>query len=315
MSPGKLSIAPDRLEGVLRRTLARGLALTEDVLHFMAATFGDASPETLQLLLADESGAERDSLLDLVFFPDRSLQCAIEPVLVDHPLSVSEVDLLATRLKETHVKTYLLFSGADTKVPAHMPAFVVDDFLARLNLAWQPAEALDAAIADLDARELSTTGDNDEGRLVLRVLLRNAHLRQTPVQVRFLCDFLERVSPVSEDFVDKLSFMLVFMNEHEDASNLYQALMDRKKFIFQNLLKARRSADIAGRSNMETLIMTGVRTPYFDIDAAEHALALIDSIAVAVYGRTEWLGGAPHEVDLGNVDGGLDPADLVRRLS
>jgi hypothetical protein len=315
MTTGTPSIALDCLEGVLRQILACGMALTDDVLHFMAATFGEATAAGLQSLLADPSSAERDSLLDLVFFPDRSLQCAIEPVLVHHPLPASDVDLLAARLKETPVVTRLLFPGTDHSVPVAMPDFVVDGFLARLNLAWQPVAALDAALSGFDTRGLSTTGGDADDGLFLRVLLRNADVKQTPVQVRFLCDFLERVPSESEDFVDKLAFVLVFMNEHEDAANLYQALMDRKKFIFQNLLKARRSADLAGRSNMETLIMTGVRTPYFDIDAAEHTLALIDSIAVAVYGRTEWLGGVPHEVDLGNTDDGLNPADLVRRLS
>jgi hypothetical protein len=61
--------------------------------------------------------------------------------------------------------------------------------------------------------------------------------------------------------------------------------------------------------------MAGVRPSYFDVHAAERALALIARIAMAVFGRTEWLDGAPHEVDLGSYAETPDPAELVDRLS
>lgn len=303
------------LEDALRRYMAGGIVLTEDVRRFMEATFGDASVATLQALLADESSTERDSLMDLVFFPGPSLQIAIEPILENHCLTGDDVTLLAALLKATPVATTLRIPGTDAAVPTALPAFLVDAFLARLNIIWQPAEALTAAIARLDTRPLSPTGHGQAGRHRLRVLLRNAALRQTPVQIRFLCDFFECLPLEDKNFVDKLTFMLVFMKEHEDSPNIYQALMDRKKFIFQHLLKTRRSGERAARTNMETLIMTGVRTPYFDVPTAERTLVLIDRIAMAVFGRTEYLDGMPREVDLGHHAGALDPEDLIHRLS
>jgi hypothetical protein len=126
---------------------------------------------------------------------------------------------------------------------------------------------------------------------------------------------LERLSAEENVFVDQLDFILVFLQEHPEARNLYEALMDRKRFLFRHLQKARRAAEFAARNNMETLVMTGVRTPYFDTAAAEEELAMIDSVARAVFGRTEWLSETPQKVDLGDHPGGLDPAELVRRLS
>jgi len=295
--------------------MAAGITLTEDIRHFMEATFGDASVATLRALLADESSAERDSLLDLVFFPESSLQIAIEPILKNHCLTEGDVTLLAAQLKAVPVATHLHLPGTDATVPTDMPAFLVDAFLARLNIPWQLVAALSASMAPLDARPLSLTGDGREGHHRLRVLMRNAALRQTPVQVRFLCDFFERVPLGDNDFVDKLTFVLVFMKEHDDSANIYQALMDRKKFIFQNLLKIRRSGELAARTNMETLIMTGVRTSYFDVPTAERALILIDRIAMAVFGRTEYLDGTPRQVDLGHHAGARDPEGLIQRLS
>ncbi|GEM_PF-389926 len=309
------SSALDLLEDALRRYLANGVVLTEGVRGFMTATFGDDGFDTLRTLLSDDSSAERDSLLDLLFFPDEPLQMAIEPVLMDHCFREEDVARLAERLKAGPVAARLSLPGMDDTVAAGMPVFVVDAFLARLNLTWQPVEMLKTALARLDAGLLAAGAKRPDGHIWLRVQLRNAALRQTPVQIGFLCDFFERLPMDDPDYVDKLAFALVFLNEHDDSTNLYQALMDRKKFLFQHRLKARRAAELAARSNMETLIMTGVRTPHFDVAAAEKNLALIDSIAMAVFGRTEWLGGAPVEVDLGGSDGSMGPDDLVKKLS
>jgi hypothetical protein len=91
--------------------------------------------------------------------------------------------------------------------------------------------------------------------------------------------------------------------------------MDRKKFLFRHLLKNRQTTEWAARTNMETRIMAGVRPSYFDVHAAERSLALIDRIAMAVFGRTEWLDGLTHEVDLGPPETALSPEELIRRLS
>jgi len=315
MTAGTSSSALDLLDVALRRCLAAGVLLTDGVRDFMSATFGDDTIDTLRILLSDDSSAERDSLLDLVFFPDEPLQMAIEPVLIDHGFREKDVSRLAERLKADPAAVRLSLPGSNDTVPASMPVFVVDAFLARLNLTWQPVDVLKTALARLDAGLLAVSGKRRDGHIWLRVQLRNAALRQTPIQIGFLCDFFERLPLNEPDFVDKLAFMLVFLNEHGDSTNLYQALMDRKKFLFQHRLKARRAAELAARSNMETLIMTGVRSPHFDVAAAERNLALIDSIALAVFGRTEWLGSAPVEVDLGGSDGSLDPEDLVKKLS
>ena len=303
------------LEDALRDAMTAGVTLTRPVCRFMEATFGDASPVALQTLLDDESDAERDSLLDLLFFPDHALQAAIEPILERHPPTASDVVRLADRLKAEPAAGRFFFPGSDVPIAAALPIFGVNAFLSRLNLTWQPAAGIEAVLTRVDARPLSPDSDSRDGRIRLRVWLRNAALRQTAVQVRFLCDFLTRQPLKDTAFVDQLHFSLVFLQEHEDATNLYTALMDRKKFIFRHLMGARQAAARAARSNMETLIMTGVRTPHFDVAQGEQTLEMIDSIAMAVYGRTDPPEGVPREVDLGNQAEGLDPADLIRKLS
>lgn len=315
MNPLEPAPPPALLEKALRRTMAAGIDLSEAVCRYMAATVGEASPEALQALLGDDADAERDSLLELLFFPDQSLQAAIEPLLERHPMSSADAVRLAQRFKTEPLAARFRFPGTDRAIPATLAASGVDAFLNRLNLTWAPAAALEEVLGRLDAGPLSPDGSHQEGRTRLRVWLRNAALAQTAVQLRFLCDFLERMPLEGAPFVDQLHFCLVFLQEHQDAGNLYAALMDRKRFIYRHLLKTRRAAERAAGSNMETLLMTGVRTPYFDVAAGERTLAVIDQIAWAVFGRTEILEGIPREVDLGEQADGLDPAELIRRLS
>ena len=258
-----------RLEDCIRAFMAEGMVLSEEVQRFMETTFGDADGQTLQDVLVDPDSSEQESLLDLIFFPDTDLQVAIEPLLATHNLSEADIRQLAERLKRVPAAARLRVPGEARRIALEMPAFAVDALLSRLNLAWQPTEDLAAAIAKWDAQSLSPVGDQRDGRLRLRVRLRNAGLRQTATQVRFLSHFLERMPAAGEGFVDQLDFVLVFLQEHQDARNLYEALMDRKRFIFRHLQKARRAAEFAARNNMETLAMTGVRTPYFDTAAAE----------------------------------------------
>lgn len=303
------------VEEAIRTFLARGFELSGEVRHFLEATFGDAALETVKRVIDDPGSAERDSLLDLIFFPDIALQVAIEPLLGADCLTDTDIVRLGARLKTVPAAARLQIPAAAAAVPLVMPAFTVEAFLTRLHLTWQPVSALAKAIEQHDFRSLSPASDHQDGRLRLRVRLRNANLSQTPVQVDFLCDFLERRPADGAAFVDQLDFILVFLQEHDAARNLYQALMARKAFLLRHLQKTRRAAHFAARNNPETLIMTGVRRPYFDMSAAQRSLAQIDAVAMAVFGRTEWMEGAPREIDLGGHHEGLDPAEVIRRLS
>jgi hypothetical protein len=314
-TPSPAASARALLDVALRRHLEAGISLSDDVRHFMEATLGDDSVDTLRALLSAESSAEGDSLLDLIFFPEQTLQIALEPILERHSLGEEDIAALAEGLKRVPLSTHLKMPGTEVTLPVLMPAFVVDAFVARLNLSWQPAEALQAVLVKADACPLSPTGESRDGRMRLRVALRNAAIRQTPVQIRFLCDFFARRSFADPEFVDQLTFMLVFMHEHENSTNIYQALMARKKFLVRHLMMTRRSAAFAARNNMETLMMTGVRRPHFDVAAAQATLDLIDAIALAVFGRSERFDDAPRQVVLGDGAESMSPEELMKRLS
>ena len=57
------------------------LTLNADTLHYIDSTFSNPSIGELEELLQDESSCETDSLIELLFFPDESVQMQLEEVL------------------------------------------------------------------------------------------------------------------------------------------------------------------------------------------------------------------------------------------
>ncbi len=61
--------------------LKEGIRLSPDVLHFIDSTYSNPSPQELANILEDESDCERDTLVELIFFPDESIQVRLEDLL------------------------------------------------------------------------------------------------------------------------------------------------------------------------------------------------------------------------------------------
>ncbi len=300
----------DRVEARIRALFREGLPLTAEVCQHIEATLGAADPDTVADLLHGAEESERDTLLELVFFPDTAFQNRLETVLAGGGLTTEDRARLAARLKAAPPAAILVFPDDPQQLGCDLPNEGVDAFLTRLNLTWSIAPRLLDALAQWDQRP-ADTGGADVPALIVK--LRNAALQQTPVQIRLLMDFLERMPANHDRWKTCFDFLLSFLSEHEDTLNFYRALMARKLFLVRHLIKARQQAEALARSNMETLSMTGFRVAHFDTAAAEQALGCIDAIALAVYGRTEHFDDAPvsrdwDEMDASDIDG------IVRRL-
>jgi len=91
--------------------------------------------------------------------------------------------------------------------------------------------------------------------------------------------------------------------------------MARKKANIQNLQQASRFEEQLRRSNMETLMLQGVRAPHIDPDALREELRLIDRISRTVFGSTEYFLSPGSGEDLGLFDPRDDIGRVIRMLS
>jgi len=289
----------DAVEAAIRRLLARGLPLSGAVERFLHVTWGASGWSGLQGVLEVAEDAERDTLQELLFFPDLKFQAALEETLYGAGLPSTGPARLKARLVGR--PPVAGFSDAEGRIVGRLalPGPGAGAFVDRLNLNWYVDPALRQAIAALD-KAISRPPRQTACRLL--VGLRNAGLTQTEEQVQLLTGYLANMPAGGAPFEDGFDFLMGFLAEHPQNEDLYGALMERKRFLFRHLTQARRAAALFEQHNMETLNQIGFRAAHFDIPQAEHTMDLIDTVALAVYGRTEHLEGRPHRIDLGCAD-------------
>ena len=69
--------------------------------------------------------------------------------------------------------------------------------------------------------------------------------------------------------------------------------MDNKRFYYKNLQRAEKFRQQLEKTNMETMILQGVKAPYIDIEAETRKMELVDKISLSVFGRTEYFENSP----------------------
>jgi len=101
------------------------------------------------------------------------------------------------------------------------------------------------------------------------------------------------------DLLNSLDFIMGFFEEVPEGRDIYQALMDKKRFYFRNFQNAVKFEEKLKKSNMETLLLQGIRSPYIDKTDALNKIAMIDTISLAVFGRTDYSEQLRRDVDMG----------------
>jgi len=323
-----------QLEHAIEMLWRQGLALTPDAQHYIDSTFSNPSVRELEEILGDESNCERDSLLELIFFPDQTLQVQLEDLLESHDFGREDEEKLTRALTAKRLQTTLLFPAGRGSLPLAVPEWVIGHFISRLNISKKPDPALVDAIRRYVPQPYQT---------LCKVKLRNTRFIFTPNKISFLSLFLKKItaepqqrahspsrrsgtaglaseyknqikSPYGRRFpaaccrvlqfrivLSAYDFLLSFFEELEDDADLYRALIQKKRFYFQNLQKAERFSAQLNSSNMETLLLQGVRMPYINTAEARRRIGLIDRICYAVFGRSD-IPETGGSIDLGEFD-------------
>ncbi len=130
-----------------------------------------------------------------------------------------------------------------------------------------------------------------------------------------MCRFFENMDTENHDIIKCLNFILDFLDELQDDRDIFQSLADKKRFCFQNLQKLVNFEEQLKKSNMETLILQGVRTPYANKADMLENITIIDAVCLSVFGKTDYPAPGYGSVDLGEYHGEADMEKVVRMLS
>ncbi len=286
--------------------LRSGLTINADTQHYIDSTFSNPSIDTLAALVKDEANCETDSLLELLFFPDESLQLQLEQMIdavcfEKHDERAIE-DMVCTQLFQTRI---CFRDGRGSFGMAVSPANMAQ-FIARLNLSRPLDPRLRTAIAKYVDQTLQTR---------CKVRLRNAKPISSPEHILFLVDFFKKLRTDRDEFLDCLDFLLSFLDELDDEPDMFEVLMAKKRFHYWCLQKAKNLDIQLTKHNVETLLLNGKRISYVDKADARKKIQLIDRISLAVFGKTEFFDLMPAEAQSITLEGKADIDKFIKELS
>lgn len=269
----------NQLAAEIRKVLGGGITLGADVVHYIDSTFSNPTLEELEAVLQDDSNCEKDSLMELLFFPDESLQLALEEMLEYLQLGRPDEGRVCDALCREALRVNIRLPRDRGSIDLEVPHEVIPGFIARLQISKRLDPKLRKAIHE----------HADEGaRDGYKVKIRNARFLPAAKKIDFLCDLFEKLAPQSHDFDICLDFALAFLDEMNQDQEMYPALMAKKRFYLRSLQRAKRLENQLQKTNLETLLSQGKRVILVDQADARQKMLIIDRICRAIFGKTEY---------------------------
>lgn len=261
----------------IRDIFGEGVFLSEDVLHYIDSTFSQPTIKKLEHILADEDDSERDSLLELLFFPDEPFQARLEDILEAHAFDRKDVRVIGVLLSRPPVETFFRFPGGKKAIHSAMPAIGAENFVSRLHITKRIPLRLTRAI---ERHYPAATG------AWIKVKLRNSRFSATERRIFFLSSFFSKTNGQDPHFPLCLGTAIQLLDELETDRDVYQALVAKKKFYFKGLQAAAGFERKLARNNMETLMMQGFRCPTVSPGEARQQMLVIDKLCQAVFAKS-----------------------------
>jgi len=295
-----------QLADQIRKILKRGITLSDDVIHFIDSTFSNPSIEELQAILQDDSNCEKDSLVELLFFPDETMQVELEELLENLQLNRHDEDNVLDAFCREPMPVTMRLPESRGSLSLSMPNEVAPGFIARLHISKH---------LDVELREAIDRYAAKNDGIGFKVKIRNSRFSPGPKKIQFLCDFFAKLDPQSHDFKTCLEFALALLDDLEKDQDLYPALMAKKRFYLRSLQKAKKQETQLQKSNLETMLSQGKRVILVDQADARKKMLIIDRISRAVFGQTEYF--EDLHPDGGNIElrSDQDIQDIIRSLS
>ena len=268
----------ERLAQTIMDKFESGIELDADTLAHIDSTLSYPTADDLLDTLQDRDNDNRDSLLELVFFPAEEIQIELEPLLQSAQYDAEDAADLVRLLVAKHIVATIRFSDQRPDIRLAVPEEALDSFVSRLRIDVKLPQEVIACIE----RHIP---EADRG--ALKVRLRNHRQSLTQTQSRFVGELLMALAD-DDDLLGCVDFVLAFFGDVGDTGAWYDALVDRKRALAQDLKKSERYMALLNSDNFETLVMRGVRIPLIDLKSIQHQIALIDKICIKVYGKTDW---------------------------
>ena len=266
----------------IRHIFKEGLFVDQAAIHYLDSTFSNHSIHTLTAVIQDPSDCEREPLIELLYFPDESIQVQLEPFFENAAFEKDDELTVLKHLCSSLGETLFHFPDNQSTWKIQTPVSGAQAFLYRLNISNNLDKRLITAMHPV-------TRNVDGNRY--KVKIRNAGIDLDQKKIDCLEAFFLKLDPDCEGFLERFHFILHFLGEWKGAGNLYDALTDKKRLYFMQLQQASKFETLRKDRNMETLMMMGIRSPHMDRQDITRKIAMIDDISLAIFGKTVYVNG------------------------
>jgi hypothetical protein len=273
-SPDKNALLADEI----LKNLREGLTLSSDVVHYIDSTFSNPTIEELEDILQDDSNCEKDSLVELLFFPDETLQDQLEGLIEDHQFKEEDEGKALQYLCQKPLMVSFHFPEERGSFSLEIPWATAHQFIKRLNISKQIDRNLLSSIKE-------NVSENHRDRFAVKI--RNSRFAATEKALWLLRTFFEKWDTQTGDGFKHADFVLNFLEEFHKDDDIFEALMKKKRFYLKHLKRTEKFEEQLLKSNIETLMLKGKITAHMDKKEARENMAIIDRISQTVFGKTE----------------------------
>ncbi len=295
----------DLLTEKIAELLRSGIQAGPDVMEYIDSTCGNPTVEEIKALIEEQGGSERETLVELIFFPDEEIQVQLEKILEQQVYTAEDAAAICGQLASRNLSATVALADTGRTLSVQVDRSVVDPFVNRLNIDF----TLDA---DLN-RTVEEAFPADDRRAV-RVRLRNARMRPSGNLREVLLRCIRAMGDGRLCF-EELDFLLEFLQEPCGDAGFFEAMMKKKRRCSQHLHRVEGIEKKRRQNNFETLLLQGERYPYIDRGRTLKTIAAIDRICLAVFGRTETVETVDESDTNWEVRGAEDAARMFRLLS
>jgi len=290
----------------IRKILGNGITLSSEVIHYINSTFSNPTTPELQTILHDDSNCEKDSLMELLLFPDEPMQLQLEALLEGLRFQEADENSILDDLLQGPVPVAIRFPEDRGSLHLMATEDVACQFISRLNIAKHLNPALLEALNHYEDENISNR---------IKVKIRNSRFSPTDENIKFLCLFFKKFDSQDNDIFECLEFALSFLDEPAQDNDIYRTLMAKKKFYFRSLQKAKQLEIQLQKHNLETLLAQGKRVVLIDQRDAQKKMRIIDRICRAVFGKTEYFEPLHNEEEHIEFGTEQNAQDIIRILS
>ena len=263
------------------KILGKGITLGSDVIHYIDSTFSNPSIEELKEILQDDTNCEKDSLVELLFFPGMQLQYQLEELLGIETFEKKDEKEVLDHLCRNPLELEFHFPEGRGSFTLRIPKTAAHQFIKRLNISKHMDQNL------LSTIKANTTANTNN---MFAVKLRNSRFDMTDNALGFLSVFFEKWDREDNDALKYFDFILLFLEELQEEDDIFEALMKKKRFYLKHLKRAEKFEEQLLRTNMETLMLKGQTAAFIDKNEARKSMQMIDRISQTVFGKTEYFG-------------------------